>query len=256
MENGKFPAVRLHVHVGQFHQRPQYQIVFSPIAFCLFSVETDEPFQHAKIPFQRERPVRPKQPRQLRPYGLIAGLRIIKQGEHKQSLLRPGVFPGGQFIQPRAAPESVGFQQIERALQVNIRPGGPAKFLNKIVPLIAHKHCVGLASAGVAQGQRQRAQDAYVCPQFFLEAFQHFAGIAQAVSFKIAGNILIFLPDLSRFQLTVKDSRLTVLGCLYDQFSKGVIQRKIYVLLEGAVCRYNFLGHNISLLFTAANARR
>ena len=141
-------------------------------------------------------------------------------------------------------------------MQVNIRPGGPAKFLNKIVPLIAHKHRVGLASAGVAQGQRKRAKNAHIRAQLFLEPLQYFTGITQAVGFKIAGNILIFLPDLSRFQLTVKDSRLTVLGCLYNQFSKGVIQRKIYVLLEGAVCRYNFLGHNISLLFTAANARR
>ena len=255
-QNRKFPAVRFHVHIGQLQQCPQHQVVLAAIAFCLFGIETDEPFQHAKVPFQRERPVRPKQPRQLRPHGLIASLRVVKQGEHKQRLLRPCIFSGGQFIQPCAALGSVGFQQIERTLQVNICPGSPAKFLNEIIPLIAYKHRVSLTLAGVAQGQCKSAENAYIRAQLFLEPLQYFTRVTQAVSFKIAGNILISLPDLSHFLLAVKDSHLIVLRHLYDQLRKGVIQRKVNDLLVGTVCRYDFLVHNISLLFTAANARR
>lgn len=141
-------------------------------------------------------------------------------------------------------------------MQVNIRPGSPAKFLKKIIPLIAHKHRVSLTLAGVAQSQCKRAENAHICAQLFLKPLQYFTGITQVVGFKIAGDILIFLPDLSRFQLTVEDSRLIVLSRLYDQLHKGVIQRKVNDFLVGAVCRYDFLVHNISLLFTAANARR
>lgn len=189
-------------------------------------------------------------------YRLIASLRVVKQGEHKQRLLRPCIFSGGQCIQPCAALGSVGFQQIERTLQVNICPGSPAKFLNEIISLIAYKHCVSLTLAGVAQGQCKSAENAHIRAQLFLEPLQYFTGVTQAVSFKIAGNILISLPDLSHFLLTVKDSHLIVLRHLYDQFRKGMIQRKVNDLLVGTVCRYDFLVHNISLLFTAANARR
>ena len=48
-QSQKLPAIRLHVHIGQFHQCAQRQICFAPVFLYLFSIETDKPLKRPKI---------------------------------------------------------------------------------------------------------------------------------------------------------------------------------------------------------------
>ena len=237
-QSQKLPAIRLHVHIGQFHQCAQRQVCLAPVFLYLFSIEADKPLKHPKIDGWENGSVLRQQSKQLVVHGPITVFDIIKQRQYKQGLLRSDIYLCRQFIQQAMPLGGIRFQQIQSALQVHIFSCRPPYLLEKCSPLIANKHIVRLDRTGIAQCQSQSAEHPDIIAQFFLKPLQHFAGITQIVRFKVAEYIRFRLPYLHRPHLSISPSRRIVLRSLDNQFSKCMVKIQINSPLICPVNRY------------------